>query len=385
VIVLGYAKQSGDEVLLLSIEDGQPLAGARALDGVLMSRLDFDVQILEIPVVPDKEVEGLIRYRLRSIYPGNPSETAFDYRLQANGHQSRAVVFISQRSTLEKYKKAAEQRHLLLPYSLTAPLAKSGADMRVWFCQRDWAELSVFRGGLAVSSRVLQRNEGEPFDIDVAESELDAETKALPCLIVASSEEIRRLQEEMGDAQVRGFTLISFKKLLSQQRKAEGLFSPPKRTPSFLKPAVRMTALAVAVAVFGVLLFFKYVASVESRYEGLKKLHASLEKASGRTLAIQKEVDDLSSELSKLQAEKPQDLYLFLSELSSVLGGEAQIRSMTFQGDGFQIEAVGSNPLKLMEGFRNRPSFDNVKLSQVVPDARTGKERFSFSGAFHAR
>lgn len=123
----------------------------------------------------------------------------------------------------------------------------------------------------------------------------------------------------------------------------------------------------------------------ESREGALKKTYSVLESQIRRTLDLQKDVDALRAELARIDSARPQDLYLFLSELTGVLGEDVQIRSIQIQEDGFQIEAVGSNPLRLMEGFRNSALFDAVKLSQVVPDARSGKERFSFSGVFHAR
>jgi hypothetical protein len=93
VISLLYARRKGDAVKLRRIEDGRPpdkasapgkkaspaAAGSESAngraDGVLVSRGDFDFQVLDLPAVPDKEIEGLIRYRLRSLYPGSPGET----------------------------------------------------------------------------------------------------------------------------------------------------------------------------------------------------------------------------------------------------------------------------------------------------------------------
>ncbi len=104
-----------------------------------------------------------------------------------------------------------------------------------------------------------------------------------------------------------------------------------------------------------------------------------------RTIAIQKDVEGLTAELAKIQGQKPQDLYLFFSELSAILGSGVTISSVEVNNGNFRIDAVGSNPLRLMEGFAGNPSFSGVKLSQSVPDERSGKERFSFSGVFHAR
>ena len=97
MISLGYARQQEDEVRITRLSDGTPLTNGVRLDGVLVSRLDFDVQVLSVPHVPENEMDGLIRYRLRSIYPGNPGETSFDYRLESDGQVRTAVVFIWQK------------------------------------------------------------------------------------------------------------------------------------------------------------------------------------------------------------------------------------------------------------------------------------------------
>jgi hypothetical protein len=385
VIRPAYGRQEGEEIRLFAIEDGEPIENGSPTDGILMSRLDVDVQVLDIPSIPEKEVEGLIRYPLRSIYPGNPNLTIFDYRLQNIGKDHRAVVFISQRSTLEKYRARADKIPLFLPYCFYERLAKKRGDLRVWFCFRDWIELTVFKAGSVASSIVLRRDNGEPFDILFAESELSEEVRELPVLCVASDEETERFRQDLQMDAPDVFSFMSFRELFAQSGKTAGLFNPPRQQPKFLTPAIRLISLAAAVLVISILVFFKYVASVERGYEQLKSQYAALEMANRNTIAIQSEADALKVELSKLQAEKPQDLYPLLSELFSVLGTDAKVQSIAFQNDQFQIKAVGANSLKLMEELKRRPSFGSVNLSQAVADPRTGKETFSFSGAYHAR
>jgi hypothetical protein len=121
-------------------------------------------------------------------------------------------------------------------------------------------------------------------------------------------------------------------------------------------------------------------------YSGrLKNLAETLEKGNQETLAAQKDLDTLLAEKARLDARTPRDIYLLLSELSTVLGDAARIQNITLRDASFQVDAVGTNPLRLMEGLKARASFSDLKLSQVVPDPKTGKERFSISGVFHDR
>ncbi len=381
MIALGYARQQENEVRVTRLSDGAPLADGRHFDALLASRLDFDVQVLSIPRVPDNEIDGLIRYRLRSIYPGNPDETSFDYRLESAGARQVAVVFISRKKVLAGYRSAAGQKPICLPYSLIRKTVRARKNIRIWFCHPGWVEISAFRAGLPLSNAVVPREEGA-LDFGHVESVEQDDVRTLPLLLIACKEDIDRMRQQSPAAQPQ---LLSFPELESGLRNVDGLFREKKRTPAILTPAARIAGLALIVAVLAVSVFFKRVWMEENRAAILVKTYSTLEKQSSRTIVLQKQVEGLRSELARLDSAEPQDLYLFLSELTRALGDDVQIRSLQVQGDSFQIEAAGSNPLKVMEGFRDSARFDAVKLSQVVPDVRSGKERFSFSGVFHAR
>jgi hypothetical protein len=121
---------------------------------------------------------------------------------------------------------------------------------------------------------------------------------------------------------------------------------------------------------------------VEAYDARLKTRAASLQAGNSQVLAVQGQIDTLTARAARLDAQQPRDLYLLLSELSAVLGDNALIRSLTVRDDGFQVDAAGTNPLKLMEGFKSRSTFKDIRLAQVVPDPKTGRELFSFSGTF---
>ena len=51
-----------------------------------------------------------------------------------------------------------------------------------------------------------------------------------------------------------------------------------------------------------------------------------------------------------------------------MLGPGTRINSFVLDRGTFQLEAVGPDPLRLMEVFKSRgESFENVKLIQIVP------------------
>jgi hypothetical protein len=354
------------------------LSGAGPFDALLMSRLDVELRVLEVPPVPKKDLEGLIRLRLRSVYPGNPRETAFDYRLVRHGKTRRAVVFVSQKATVEAYRAAAERRPLVLPYQLISARVPRRGQFRAWFCHEKWAELLVYRDGMLVSSTVRRRTRGKRFDLETEEGRLPAESRTAPFIVVAPAEELERM------ASIEGAVYLPLESAHAGHGRPDSLF-PPAGRKTFLPAAVRTGLLSAAVLVLGLLLLFKYVRQAENRSGCLADLADSLEKGNRESLALQQELDALLAERERLDAEKPRDLYLLLSELSGVLGDAARIRSITVRDDGFQLDATGNNPLRLMEGFKARGAFSDMKLSQVVPDADSLRERFSISGVFHGR
>jgi hypothetical protein len=346
-------------------------------DVVLMSRLDFDVQELDIPPLPDGEVEGLIRYRLRSIYPGTPEETSFDFRLfrQGQGRTRRAFVFIARKATIDGYRESAGRRSLFLPLPLLMPAVPRRGDFRAWVVGTTWAEHLCFHDGAPTSSTVRRLPLGTHFDPATEDDCLHPDAVKGPALIVATTEVLSSLQLPEG---ARVLTLEALSKKL---RKGDGLFLEVGRTRK--APAVlRLSALAAAVVVFCILVLLKYVGSVEAHADALHALTLTLEKSGQNVLALQKEIDGLKVERDRLNARTPRDVYLLLSELSVVLGDHARIQSISIQDDNFQVDALGTNALSLMDGFKARPGFKNMRLAQVVPDPQSGRERFSFSGTF---
>jgi hypothetical protein len=381
---LGYAECGPDGVTLSSLKTGGDLDGDSPVSAFLVSRLDFDVQALEIPNLPEKEAEGLIRYRLRALYPGNPNETVFDFHRRQQGARSRVVVFISNRSRLDKYRSKVPEKPVLLPYCLIEHTARILENVRVWFCHASWLELSVFREGFLVSSTVVRRTtENEP-DCARLDAELPEEVRALPALVIASESEVGQIRKVMEGHRCRDVRFLDYQELAAMHKKIDGLFRVEKRTSVLRTPMARIVGLSAVVVVLGILFFFKQLRIAEDNFARLQNDRAELESQSGRRIALERAIDELSVTYSRLETKRPKDVYRLLSELARVLRDGVQIRGLVVRGDGFQVEAAGSNPLRVMEGFHGNASFTGVKLSQVVPDAGSGPERFSFTGEFHA-
>ncbi len=365
---LAYGEENGGQIIL---------GGGGKFDALLMSRRDVEVRVLAIPPVADRDVEGFIGLRLRSVYPGNPKETEFDFRIVRQGAVRQAVVFIARRATVEKYREAAGRRPLVVPWLLLSRQAPKKGDLRTWICNGRWAESLTFHDGLLASSTVRRFARGRRFDLDKEERHGEPGQSGGRIVVAAPAADIEVMER------IEGVQYLSLE-TLPAPRRGEGVFAPRARR-SVLPPALRLAALGAAVIVLGLLVFFKEVRTVESHDARLRALITTLEKGNLQVLAIQKEIDDLGARSARLTAQQPRDISLLLSELAAVLGDGARLRSLSVRDDSFQGDAVGTNPLTLMEGFKTHPFFTGMKLAQVVPDPKTGKELFSFSGVFSAR
>lgn len=347
-------------------------------DLLLMSRLDFDVRVLDIPPVPDKEVAGLIKLKLRSVYPGNPQDTAFDFHVVRRGSVRRAIVFVSRKKTVDAYREAAGRRPLVLPYQLILSRVPKRGVFRAWILQGKCAELLVFRDSILVCSIVKRLVRGKRFELRTEEDSVPEDLRSSAVVVAAPSEQLAQMGKQDGAA------YLPLETLHLGRRKPEGLFRP-EQNRAFPDHRIRLVILAAAAVVLGFLLLFKYVGSVETRADRLSRLADSLERSNQKTLDAERDTDVLRVERARLESLSTSDLYLLLSELSLVIGQRARIVGMSVRDESFQVDAVGSNPLELMEDFKKKEIFTDIKLSQVVPDDTAGRERFSVTGVYHGR
>jgi len=348
----------------------------------LMTRPDFVVRDIELPPVPEREIEGLIRYRLRSLYPGDPEETAFDYALtRAEGSRRRgrrAIVFIARKAVVDEYKAKAGRRPLALPFTLLRRMALREGSMRAWVVDGTWAEHILFDDGAPVSSVVKIYGRGEAFDLSREDAALGPEIAVGPP-ILAASEEALAASPLPRDAQA-----MPLERLLLGLRYEDGIFCGRSRAAR-TRAASRIAGLSVAALVLGILLALKGIATAESRADDLQAQALALEKSSANALSLEKDIERLKAESDRLAAATPRDAYLLFSALYRTLGDDARIQSVAMQDSGFQVDATGSNALRSMERFKEHPEFTGMKLAQVVPDAKSGRERFTFSGTFNGR
>jgi len=359
--------------------------------GIMVSRLDYDVQVIELPSLAEKEVEGFLTYRIRSLYPGQPDQTAFDYRILARGGKRYAVLFLFRRETLEEYRRLAAGKPLFSSFSVLLPLLgrdRPGRDLLCLFWHDLWLEALVLREGEPPRSFAGKRGAGAAAELSQILSIAAADLSRADFLMVCPEEEQEALRELLAPRLPESATLTVLSAPQALRRIARGpepLFAG--RPDPF--PVPRSLRLELGVALVLLLAFLALKRTVDRDASYLASLRREMQAAQGRSaqvLALQKEIEDLQARSAGLGRKRPADPYRVLSELQSVLGPGTRINSFVIERGTFQLEAVGPDPLRLMEVFKARTeSFENVKLIQIVPLRDTSRELFRITGYAHAQ
>ena len=156
--------------------------------------------------------------------------------------------------------------------------------------------------------------------LEEAEAALPENIRMLPALVIAFEDELPAFRAALGPDGASAMRFLSVQELSRSQRKVEGFFSEPKRVRAVFAPGVRIAALAVITATLAALVFYKSVWRAEDNLGKLKRSNLVLVQQSAKATALQKEVDALRMELSRMSAEKPEDIYVFLFRADSSAG-----------------------------------------------------------------
>jgi hypothetical protein len=128
-------------------------------------------------------------------------------------------------------------------------------------------------------------------------------------------------------------------------------------------------------------MIYKTAGDLEEQYGSrLEDLIGSLTARASLSIALEKEIESFEQEARELRSRRPNDCYYVFSELHSILADRAVITSFVLEEDRFQFEAVGLDPLRLMESFGASGVFGDVELNQIVPLEGSNRERFRVSG-----
>ncbi|MBN2736560.1 MAG: hypothetical protein JXR70_06225 [Spirochaetales bacterium] len=388
-----YALNSDHEYQIYLYEDNQ-LESPNSIEYLMMNRLDFAVKTTEIPPVPLSEVGNLLQYKLRSIYPGDPEQTVFDFRVIQKEKQRYAVLFISKRDKIEHYKDIAAKKPLVLPFGIFLNYMKKAPEENVIFLfwNKDWIDVSIFDQGIFKASSAIKREKESFLDFLKIRNVLPSNYNDYKVVFYCSHDESSSLEKQSYDVFKDNFNkefLVLEDHLPLLFKKSEYLFRRKKQS-FFFQKKLKIKYLVAATAVLAVLLFGKYV---DTRSQYLKKLERSQRDAISFS-ALYNQYKKRNEELNVLKAKKPVDVYLILSEVSRIFGDEAKITSFQFErknlrkGEevGFRIKGQSRSFLqyKYVDQFEEHPLFSNIRF-EMSTDTKTGFEIFNLEGVYNAQ
>jgi len=366
-----FAEIRDGEVVLLGL-DGAPFPGKpEEVATLLLSRLDCDVKCLELPPVAEREIPALIRYRLRSVYPGSLERAAIDHVTQRHAGGLVAVVFIVDAGALGKIRAAAPRAVLGLAATVLLHRSPSPADGWVTCDAPGYTEILRFEEGVLLQS-VLVKRDGAASEQRVHRLAGNKPAGALTLDALGSPGPSASLP-----ASSRG----SLRSLGIRRRRPPALFRPPRRFHA-PRPAVTRAALAAAIILLGVGLVQKQVNLRRSELALLRHAIAGGQAAGQRSADLAAQYSAAGTRVAELLRARPVDVYQFFTDLRDELGPGVLLQDLVLQDGGFQLQAIGPSPLALMQRFITDPRFQSVRLLQTTPLSDGFRQQFIVTGRY---
>ncbi len=350
-----------------------------------MSRLDFDIRMLKLPPLPRRSIEGFLRYRSRSLYPGNPEETAFAYSLVRSGGAQYAVLFLCKRSIADGYLKLAAGSPLYLPFHFYRPFFGEKPNRTTVYTSWlvDCIDLLILGPETAVRAAAIRRSGSFEKDWDTLSNSIPGDLGQPRWVALCAEPDREAIRKKLAPLAPGCVRIAPFSEIRSGPSRRESLFAPP-RDPLGIIPHASLPILGLLILVLASLVLKKGI-DREERYA--RELHTALaerEQAAARLTALQNDIVSMEQSLARLQDRRPVQPYEVLSDLGSLLGPDTSIKSFILSNGSFQLEAVGSDPLDKMERFRGEPRFTSVRLLQIVPVKDSELNAFRMTGKVHA-
>jgi hypothetical protein len=329
-------------------------------DSIIVSPLEVRHYLLDLPPLRESFRKDAVVYAMRTLYPGTPESTVFDYRCL---HEKTVGMAVST-TRLEKYR--SYNKKLISPALAVGQFEKNA----VAVCAAEsWIELQVIRQGVPVVLFCTGQSDTAVEDIiartlaDKAYDDLPVHVYTLPG---ASLERIEQY-ERCRNADRKPFSSI----LTSSVSSKSVVFREAKTGPDFVK-ILSVSAILLAAGIPGIVDFqlYRKAARAADNLQTVKK-----EYEQSRASALMQGTTQTPPERSI-----PEKLPL-AAVLHEISGASAGIRldSFTVNGDSFKFEAENAQALPVLEKLKKSAFFENVTLYQAVP-LETGGERFIISG-----
>jgi hypothetical protein len=384
LIDCAYAEIADGSYDLFFFEKNRPLGPSGHFSALMMARPDFDIKSIELPPVSEQDIQNLLKFKLRSLYPGKPDDTVFDYTILSRKNKKYALLFITEKETIETYRNLSNGMPLFLPFTLVKPLIRKYSDENCAFIfyHTRWIEILMIHSGMPVFSSVINREKS--FEINFQKIQTLLQESSVDCSLVfiCAKEETDALNHAIRGSIGPGgsYSMVRIEELVgSLNKKSDFLFSERQKKRAVPHTLIIFLFTAI-VLTLSILILDKDIRQREAYFEQLENRMRSYEHQTLSMKSLENELKELENHWMELHSRSPVNIYHILSELSSIIEGRAVITYFVIEKDSFQFEAVGQNPLDLMDTFKMNENFQSIKLLQSIPVQGTNKERFKVIG-----
>jgi hypothetical protein len=257
-----------------------------------------------------------------------------------------------------------------------------GKESIITFYHTSWIELFIYKDNAFQSSSVIKREDTLMKDFQNLRKLIPKSQEKSHLFFVCTSAEKNRLEDEFQKIKNDDITFDTFliEDLLGKlTRKTQFLFKEKQKKNIFIQKAL-IPVLLILILIFSGLLLNKVVNTREFHFNKLNEQLVLLQDKNTKITSLSNELDVLKNEIGILKSRKPNDLFIFLSELYRTLGSDTKVTYLSIEKNEFQFEGTGPDPLGLMEKFNSNDYFQNTKLLQIVPVQGTDKELFKVMG-----
>jgi hypothetical protein len=360
-----------------------PILDGRAF---LVSPLEMPTYLLELPDMKDALIEGEIRSRLKTLYPGDPENTELDYTLWPRRKKTEpriALAHVCSRLTGEMCRGLQRP---LIPGTTLMRLAMNKAALESALCviaTEEWVEAALFEearviryGSCPVSSA---SSEGSPFSFITSFGSGGESGRGAALFIRTGSSDKRN--EETEKALLQFFDppmVFDINEVVSKRKlKSLGIFNDSRRRSRELQR--RSTGALIFLNCVSLLLSLHSV-SGRTKLELFKieKQEKEHRQTLDRAKALEDEIAELLARNKTGNQEGKTDPYSIITGLQHCLSG-AWIKSLVIQGDNFDLEAEGADSIAVLQSLQRSDIFSELSLRRASSSPIAG-DQFFISG-----
>jgi hypothetical protein len=355
----------------------------------LVSPLEIPVYLLELPLnrggsdLKDALLEGEIRNRLKTLYPGAPDNTVIDYALCRGKKKNTpplAAVYVSSRQTCEIYRGL---KRPLMPGTAFMRTGMSAMGVKTALCvlsAPEWVEAAFFEDGLVLRCGSCPAPSPEPPFSFIASFINSGKAGPAAALFIRAGEQNER-NEKIEKMLLQFFdrvTTLDINKIaLKGKLKSLGIFSGSRRRS--LERQTRITGALLILCLVSLLLSLRGVS------ERTKQELFRIEKSAGERQRIMDRAKALESEIAGLLADSGSNNqderaspYGIIAGLQRCLSG-GWINSLVIQGDKLDLEAEGADSIGVLQSLQASGVFSELSLRRASGSPFTG-DQFAISG-----